>query len=160
MTLRLVTACGWFICALSLALPAFAADVEDARNAGCLPKASVIPPYSVCAPCHQDAVQRWATSQYRPCTPYCLSCHAMRLDLERHHPVGVSLPMVPPPAIRLTADKKNACFTCHDMSRPRYDSVRWKSTSLFDRLFRKESRYKTYFLLMRNDEGQLCQNCH
>ena len=89
-----------------------------------------------------------------------MSCHEKRSDLERHHPVGVSLSMVPNPTLKLTSKGKNACFTCHDLSRPRYDTVRWKSASLFDRLFRKESRYKTYFLLMQNDRGQLCQNCH
>ena len=80
--------------------------------------------------------------------------------MDRHHPVGVLLESVPDAAVLVTADKKNACFTCHDLSRPRYDSVRWKSASLFDRLFREESRYKTYFLAMRNDQGQLCQTCH
>lgn len=143
-----------------LAGSTFAQEVEDARNVGCLPPASLVPQSSVCAPCHKDSEQRWAAREYRPCTPYCMSCHGKRADITRHHPVGVLLPTEPDPALKLTSDKRNACFTCHDLSRPRYDSVRWKSASLFDRLFREEPRYKTYFLLMRNDRGQLCQNCH
>ncbi len=145
---------------LAIAVFAAATETEDARTTGCLPPLSLTPQSSACAPCHKDSEARWAASQYRACSPYCLSCHAKRPDIVRHHPVGVLLPAKPPAVIRLTADGRNACFTCHDLSRPRYDSTRWKSASLFDRLFRNEPRYKTYFLLMRNDQGQLCQNCH
>jgi len=144
---------------LAIPLLAFSLEAEDARDAGCLPLASVTPQSSVCVSCHQDSEQRWKSNQYRPCSPYCFSCHK-RTEMDRHHPVGVLLESVPDAAVLVTADKKNACFTCHDLSRPRYDSVRWKSASLFDRLFREESRYKTYFLAMRNDQGQLCQTCH
>ncbi len=68
--------------------------------------------------------------------------------------------MHPGNGMHLTAEMKIACFTCHDMSQPRYDGVRWKATSLFDRLFRNESQYHTYFLVMRNSQGQLCLTCH
>lgn len=132
---------------------------EDAHSTGCLPGLAVQEPSSACAGCHKDAAARWASRQYRPCTPYCMSCHK-RAELDRHHRVGIVLPDKPAESLMLTSDMRNACFTCHDLSRPRYDSVRWKAASLYDRLFRPEKRYKTYFLVMRNDEGQLCLSCH
>jgi hypothetical protein len=88
-----------------------------------------------------------------------MSCHK-RAELDRHHRVGITLPGKPAESLMLTPEMKNACFTCHDLSQPRYDSVRWKAASLYDRMFRSQKRYKTYFLVMRNDEGQLCLSCH
>jgi hypothetical protein len=78
----------------------------------------------------------------------------------RHHKVDVVLENEPENGLKLTTDHRDACFTCHDLSRPRYDSARWKAVSLFDKMFRQEARYKTYFLVQRNDSGQLCLNCH
>ncbi len=132
---------------------------EDAHSTGCLPARSVSDPSSACAACHKDASARWESSRYRPCTPYCTSCHKAA-EQARHHKVGVSLPEKPDEVLKLEPGMKVACFTCHDLSRPRYDAVRWKSASLFDRMFRAEPRYKTYFLVGRNDEGQLCLSCH
>jgi hypothetical protein len=80
--------------------------------------------------------------------------------MDRHHTVGTELTEKPDEVLKLTAGKKTACFTCHDLSRPRYDSVRWKAASLYDRLFRAQKRYKTFFLSERNDQGQLCLSCH
>jgi hypothetical protein len=80
--------------------------------------------------------------------------------MDRHHTVGTELTEKPDEVLKLTAEKKTACFTCHDLSRPRYDSVRWKAASLYDRLFRAQKRYKTFFLSERNDQGQLCLSCH
>lgn len=134
-------------------------EEEDAHSAGCLPNATVQDQSSACASCHKDNASRWESSQHRPCTPYCVNCHT-KTEMSRHHHVGIELPRVPDEVLKLTADMKLACFTCHDLSRPRYDSVRWKASSLYDRIFRSEKRYKTYFLSKRNDEGQLCLTCH
>ncbi len=159
MTPRFLHAWIALFAALLIPVIGFSLEVEDARNAGCLPQATVQAPSSVCAACHKDSQKRWVSNQYRPCTPYCMSCHK-KAEMDRHHPVGTQLPRAPENALHLAADKKIACVTCHDMSHPRYDSVRWKATSLFDRLFREESRYKTFFLALRNDQGQLCLSCH
>lgn len=159
MTWRLLLRwCG--IVALSLIpLLSFSVDNEDARSAGCWPQASVPTPHATCNACHKDGESRWAARQARPCTNYCMSCHK-KAEMSRHHTVGTVLPKSPNDALHLTADKKLACFTCHDLSRQRYDQVRWKATSLYDRMFRKENRYKTYFLAQQNDQGQLCLECH
>lgn len=113
-----------------------------------------------CATCHAaDAQARWTNHGDRPCTPDCLTCHT-KAEMDQHHPVGMVLRKKPGPAFPLTADGRMACFTCHLMSRPRTDTVRWKASSLFDRMFRSKPRYKTYYLTLRNDQGQLCLACH
>lgn len=132
---------------------------EDVRSAGCLPKLSLPNPASVCAGCHQDSQKRWTGYQFRPCTEYCMTCHKTD-EISRHHTVGTLLPKLSEDALHLTSERKMACMTCHDLSRARFDKVRWKSTSLFDRLFHQQSKYNTYFLSMRNDQGQLCLYCH
>lgn len=134
-------------------------DREDAHTTGCLPKTNVQQPATACASCHKDASKRWASSKTRPCTPYCATCHKEK-EMSRHHPVGSKLPKSPEEGMPLTAEMKLACFTCHNMSQKRYDKQRWKATSLFNRLFRPEERYKTYFLTHRNEQGELCLSCH
>lgn len=114
---------------------------------------------ATCAACHADAPGRWEAHGDRPCTPWCLTCHG-KAEMDQHHPVGTVLRKKPGPDFPLTADGRMACSTCHLMSRPRTDTVRWKASSLFDRLFHGESRYKTYYLTERNDQGQLCLACH
>ena len=141
-----------------VALMGLSARAEDAAVPGDFPHASV-PAVAVCASCHDDSQARWSANRNRPCTPFCLTCHK-KDEMDRHHTVGTVLATAPEGDLTLTTDKKVACVTCHDMSRNRYDAVRWKATSLFDRMFHQESQYKTYFLVMRNDQGQLCLTCH
>jgi hypothetical protein len=144
---------------LMIPLSGLSLEEEDAHSVGCLPKNTVQNPSSVCAGCHNDSMGRWESNWSRPCTPYCMSCHKKN-EMDRHHTVGSELPKAPDATLILTAENKTACFTCHDLSHPRYDSVRWKAASLFDRLFRPEKHYKTYFLSEQNDRGQLCLSCH
>jgi len=145
---------------LGLALPllalALAPGEEDAHTTGCLPAKGA----AACVACHPgDAASRHAAGATRLCSAYCQTCHA-KDDMARHHKVGTALAQAPSAVLPLTSGKKTACITCHLLSRPRYDSVRWKAASLYDRMFRAEPRYKTYFLAMRNDQGQLCLSCH
>lgn len=135
------------------------ADEEDASTVGCLPPHGAAAPQSACASCHADAGKRWQEHGSGPCTPYCSGCHKGE-QLARHHAVGVALEGEPEGGLRLTGAGRIACFTCHDLSRSRYDGERWKAASLYERMFRAQPRYKTYFLVQRNDNGQLCLNCH
>lgn len=115
---------------------------------------------SACVACHkEDGQARWTNQRWRACTPFCLSCHSPA-DTAQHHPVGKALrkPLTVP--LPLGPGEVMACRTCHDLSRAREDSVRWRAESLYGRLFRRQSRHKTYFLVQRNDRGQLCLACH
>jgi hypothetical protein len=115
---------------------------------------------TACQTCHkEDGQGRWAMHRGRPCTPYCLTCHA-KADMAQHHSVDVPLRKALPAPLPLTKEQRMACFTCHDLSRAREDGIPWKAESLFDRLFRKQRRYKTFFLVQRNERGQLCRICH
>ena len=129
----------WFVLLAISIIPILVLSLEDedAHSVGCLPKTTVQDPASVCATCHKDSADRWASNQHHPCTPYCMSCHK-QTQMERHHHVGMELTEKPDEIMKLTTEMKVACFTCHDLSHPRYDSVRWKAASLYDRLFRAE----------------------
>lgn len=136
-----------------------ALEVEDAHSTGCLPRSAK--PQQACAACHkQDADSRWRSAQATPCTPYCATCHKKE-ETERHHSVNAELSVESQDVtLHLAQGKLMGCTTCHDLSRPRFDSVRWKAASLFERMFRESPQYKTYFLSMRNETGQLCLVCH
>lgn len=124
------------------------------------PAHASLPRAEACVTCHaEDAPARVEARGARPCTPYCLTCHA-KAEMDKHHAVGSALPRPPGPDLPLAAGNRTACFTCHELSRPRYDRERWKASSLYDRLFRREDRYPTYFLARRNERGQLCLACH
>jgi hypothetical protein len=113
-----------------------------------------------CVPCHAaNATSHWESNRARPCTLFCLTCHKKE-EMAKHHPIDNPVTKPPRLDLRLTRDRKSACFTCHDLGVQRHDTVRWKADSLFARLFRKEQQHKTYFLAIRNDRGQLCLACH
>jgi hypothetical protein len=141
---------------------AIADDTEDAQSSGCFPPLTQsVNPTPVCLTCHKKEPKWFASNSDKVCTTYCMTCHPKE-EMSRHHTVNTPLNKTPDDEIHLvlTVEKKMACITCHEMSRPRYDKVRWKSTSLFDRIFRHEDKYKTYFLTMQNDQGKLCLTCH
>lgn len=136
-----------------------AEDLEDARTTGCLQRDGAKPASAACASCHADSEKRFTTNQHRPCSAYCTSCHK-KAEMERHHTVGTELVRDVASHLPLTSKKQIACSTCHNLAQPRYDKLRWKSASMFDRIVHKENRYRTYFLSMKNDQGQLCLTCH
>ena len=115
---------------------------------------------SACASCHvKDLAAQFPSHEDRPCSPYCLTCH-FKENKDQHHSVGTPLRKKPSDARLLTEQDHTGCRTCHGLATPRYDQVRWKAESLFDRVFRSHERYKTYLLTYRNDRGQLCLACH
>jgi hypothetical protein len=118
---------------------------------------------AACAGCHaQDLAERFPAHRARPCTPYCLTCHFKdgKEVKDQHHSVGTALRKKLTDPRLVTEGDRLGCATCHDLSTPRYDKVRWRAESLFDRMFRSQDRYRTYLLVYRNDKGQLCLACH
>ncbi len=94
----------------------------------------------------------------RACSFFCLKCH--KNVVEGHHSVGSLIDARLPAVLRLNSKGQTACITCHDLTRPRFDSEPWKSTSLFSGMFRRSARHNTYFLVQKNNSGQLCRSCH
>ena len=80
--------------------------------------------------------------------------------MAQHHTIGVQLVKSMAVDLPLTPDHRLTCTTCHRLSQPRQDRVRWRAESLFGRLFRRQDTYQTYYLVIRNDRGQLCRVCH
>lgn len=113
-----------------------------------------------CASCHtNNLAQVFPERATRPCTAYCTSCH-FKEDPKRHHPVGQEMRRTPQhPSLQRTGTRLS-CATCHDVGRPRTDTRRWKAASFFDRAFRRQDRYTTYYLVTPNERGQLCKACH
>ena len=110
-----------------------------------------------CAACHKSAeVKEKLKDTTRACDIFCKKCHK---NMSKHHPAGVKLKNDLPENITLSSGKKLACITCHDLKVPRYDSVSWKAESLFGSIFKSEKRYKTYYLIIRNNDGDLCRKC-
>lgn len=111
-----------------------------------------------CLACHRaDEAPAISPRVARPCRPLCASCHGLR---DGHHPVGVRIPRALAAPLLLTASGSNTCVTCHDTTKPRFDSTPWESQSFFARIARRSGRHPTRLLAMRNDKGQLCRSCH
>lgn len=108
---------------------------------------------SACLKCHdRSEIDNPACA----CDEFCIKCHE---DSEKHHSVGARI-KDKIGLFKLTKKNKIACYTCHDLNVQRFDTVSWRSESLFEKVFRGKSRYKTYYLIMRNNNGQLCRKCH
>ncbi len=110
-----------------------------------------------CLECHsrQEALV-FKVRVTKSCSTYCKTCHK---DLTAHHQVDKFLTGKKPKTLDLH-NNKIACFTCHDLQTKRFDSVSWKSESLFESMFGSKDVYRTYFLIERNKDGQLCKRCH
>jgi predicted CXXCH cytochrome family protein len=116
-------------------------------------------PGAACQGCHHPEGTNTQTDPLaRACSDFCLKCH--QKVVEGHHTIHSTIDAKLPPVFRLNSKGETACITCHDLSRPRYDSAPWKSTSLFSSMFRRSGRYNTYFLVQKNNAGQLCRHCH
>lgn len=114
---------------------------------------------SACTQCHAaDEPRLSAVGARGACDTQCAQCHAA--TTAGHHPVGAAVPELASPALHRSSEGRVACRTCHDLTKAATDSVPWRSQSLYDAVFRRQSRYKTYVLALRNDRGQLCQSCH
>ncbi len=113
---------------------------------------------SFCSECHQAEDSKFILQNLtNPCDYLCNKCHK---GLELHHKVGMKLAGRLSRKFYLTRKKKIACFTCHDLKTKRYDNTSWRAESLFENIFRKKTKYKTYYLVIKNTKGQLCKKCH
>ncbi|MDY6934845.1 MAG: hypothetical protein SVZ03_11590 [Spirochaetota bacterium] len=111
-----------------------------------------------CTECHRKGELK--NNQYnviQTCDNLCLKCHK---DITSHHEIGLKIEDQLHQKLHLTEKNRIACFTCHNLGIKRFDSSSWKAESLFESMFKRKSRYKTYYLAIKNDKGQLCKKCH
>ncbi len=117
---------------------------------------------SHCRKCHSD--KKSAGLLINPalsCDINCMTCHGKKKEvMEKHHAVKVRLSFKTKFQFRLSVHNRMMCITCHNLNGKRFDSVSWKSESLFEKMFKGKSRYKTFYLVMRNNKGTLCVQCH
>jgi hypothetical protein len=108
-----------------------------------------------CRQCHNnEEVASFRGRTARSCSNNCLTCH------KSHHKINIWLKREPWEVMPLKKDQKITCYTCHNLSQKRFDTTAWKSESLFERFFKKQEMYMTYYLRIKNSEGALCKNCH
>jgi hypothetical protein len=139
------------IAAMSAVIFAILPDVETVKVM------SFVTSKSYCKPCHSDREVSLFENPAQACDAYCATCHASFMS--RHHSIGMRMKKNPE-GITLTKNKRVACISCHDLNIRRYDSVPWKSESLFGSLFNSKPAYETYYLAARNNDGALCYKCH
>lgn len=108
--------------------------------------------------CHKaQKIQVTVTDPYNACSYMCLECHK---DMDRHHAVNVRLKGKVSGELVLTSKKRLACITCHRPGNRRFDNISWKAESLYENIFSSKKKHKTYYLVTRNNDGQLCKMCH
>ncbi len=90
------------------------------------------------------------------CHDYCSTCHK---GLKGHHKVDLLMDGKLPKELRFNSYKVT-CYTCHDLKTKRFDFKSWKSESLYENWFSNKRIHKTYYLSIRNNEGELCKKCH
>ena len=110
-----------------------------------------------CLKCHTPAESAGFTDVTKICDQMCLTCHG---DMKSHHKTGVRLTRKTPDVISLKKNRTLGCVSCHDLRAARFDTRSWKAQSMFDAAFRSEGIHKTYYLVERNNDGQLCGRCH
>jgi hypothetical protein len=110
-----------------------------------------------CVKCHAKDKKNLISDPAIACAPLCLSCHK---DIKNHHSVNVKIVEKLPEEFNLTKKNRLTCITCHNVKIMRFDNSSWKSESLYEKVFKGTTKHKTYFLVIKNNEGQLCKKCH
>ncbi len=111
-----------------------------------------------CIECHNKvSVKAQMNNTSYICSQQCQVCHT---DNSSHHQINVKMGEKLSENIILSSKKRMMCVTCHDPGRARYDNSVWKAESLYEKVFGSGGKFKTYFLIKKNNEGQLCKICH
>lgn len=113
---------------------------------------------SFCTECHSnEKVQQDFTDPAKACHQFCLTCHK---DMKQHHPLDVKMEFSASMRLPLFKNQTVTCFTCHDLNNAKFDVISWKAQNVFQRVFNRKKKYKTYYLRINNRSGSLCKQCH
>jgi hypothetical protein len=110
-----------------------------------------------CSRCHTFTDRSSFQVVTNICDQMCRTCHR---ELEGHHKVGMKIGGKAPAVVKLRKDGTLACVSCHDLGGARWDGKAWKAQSLFGAMFMSGGKHRTYYLVERNNDGQLCGRCH
>ena len=111
-----------------------------------------------CTQCHNTTQIGKFKSKADACAIYCKTCHK---NMDAHHKTGYVIDNELSGAVnKLTNRKELACYTCHDLTINKFSDKSYKAESLFGGIFSFKSKHKTYYLVVRNNNGQMCKTCH
>lgn len=114
---------------------------------------------TTCLECHDETEMSTRCMELPfPCDNICLKCH--KKEMKAHHSTGMAITFKTRGTLRLGTGNRLTCISCHDLTIPRYSRRAKKAQSLFQRMFKSKSKYKSYYLVMDNRKGQLCKICH
>ncbi|MBN2041447.1 MAG: hypothetical protein JW864_15515 [Spirochaetes bacterium] len=112
----------------------------------------------LCKDCHKKTdIHVTVDNPPDACAFLCISCHG---EIGNHHSINIKMNEKLPDSINLTSKKRLTCRTCHNITLKRYGDKSWKAESMFEKIFKSKDKYKTYFLIKNNSNGQLCKTCH
>lgn len=113
-----------------------------------------------CLKCHApDDLNQFSVPAHS-CDPNCILCHKT-MTSGNHHPVGIKIESTNTVGLGpITQRQKMMCITCHDLRKSRFGGQPWRSQSLYESIFKKKGKYKTFYLVKKNNKGQLCNMCH
>ena len=144
----------WYI-GLTLLVLLMPAITEGAQN----PHGFMEDP-SRCLHCHDTRPVQPGGHFIKDIVSLCRDCHSMAHRMS--HPVDVKPQQAANPELPLDHEGTITCATCHDPHLDPSSSAPYVNRGVVERLkgLFSSAGYPTYFLRMRNTEGQLCLSCH
>jgi hypothetical protein len=111
-----------------------------------------------CASCHARVPVTAGTPFVKDVVSLCWECHFTRV--QDVHPVDIRSEKAGSISLPLDEERTITCITCHDPHSSPYDEVPYTRQNPLERLKGMFKGYRTYFLRIPNDTGQICFNCH
>lgn len=111
-----------------------------------------------CGDCHSGDPVSGSAPLVKDVVSLCWQCHFERV--QEVHPVDIRPDNAGSVRLPLDDDKTITCVTCHDPHADPYADVAYTRQNPLGRLSGIFKGYRTYFLRIPNDQGQICLNCH
>ncbi len=113
-----------------------------------------------CLTCHSEVPVTPDTLLVKDVVSLCMECHFARgADI---HPVDLRVKKSESLILPLDEEQMITCITCHDPHKDAYSDAPYTSQGALDYLRSRFfwTTYRTYYLRIPNDEGQICLQCH
>ncbi len=111
-----------------------------------------------CRTCHAGEPVTASTPLVKDVVSLCWDCHFERM--QEVHPVDIRPEKAGSIPLPLDEDKTITCITCHYPHSSPYGEVPYTRQNPLGRLTGIFKGYRTYFLRIPNDRGQICLKCH
>jgi hypothetical protein len=111
-----------------------------------------------CGTCHSGEPVTASTPLVKDAVSICWECHFEKM--QEVHPVDIRPENAESIRLPLDVERTITCVTCHDPHSDPYAEIPYTRQNPIERLTGIFKGYRTYFLRIPNDEGQICLNCH